>query len=161
PHGQRPSVSRLLRRLQAGPMGYRPAHWFVGTAQSSPVPTRLRWSALAAPRPSAPFRYRSLPSHHTEKTVETAASRAEPRQHKAVDDAVRDHAGGGVRPRGLVSFEELALDHVNLLPLGHAAAITAASSPPGLCGLQVGSTVRGMHPCLGDKIIRHGLAVEI
>src|SRR5690606_31275619 len=128
---------------------------------SSPVPTHLRWSALAAPRPYATFRYRSLPSHHPEKTVETAASRAEPRQHKAVDDAVRDHAGGGVGPRGLVSFEELALDHVNLLPLGHAAAITAASSPPGLCGLQVGSTVGRMHPRLWDQVIRNGLSVEV
>src|SRR5690554_998805 len=99
-------------------------------------------------------------SHHTEQAVETATSRAQPRQHEAVDDAVRDHAGRSVRAWCGCRVEEFALDYVNLLTFGNAATITAASSPPRLRGLQISSPVCRMHPCLGDKVVRYSFAVE-
>src|SRR5690554_1313618 len=100
-------------------------------------------------------------SHHAEQAVKAAASRTEPRQHKAVDDAVRDHAGRCVRAWCGCRVEEFALDYVNLLTFGNAAAIAAAGCPPRLCCLQVGSPVGRMHPCLGDKVVRYSLSVEI
>src|SRR5690554_780906 len=100
-------------------------------------------------------------SHHPKKAVNAATNRTEPRQHEAVDDAVRYHAGRCVRSWCGCRVEEFALDYVYLLPLGNAAAIAAASCPPRLCGLQIGSPVGRMHPCLRDKVIRYSLAVEI
>src|SRR5690554_5478270 len=100
-------------------------------------------------------------SHHPEQAVKAATNRTEPRQHQTVDDTVRYHAGCRVRSWCGCRVEEFALDYVYLLPLGDAAAITAASRPPRLCGLQIGSPVGRMHPCLRNKVIRYGLAVEI
>src|SRR5690554_6665278 len=98
-------------------------------------------------------------SHHPEQAVETTASLAQPRQHKTVDDAVRYHAGRCVSAWCGCRVEEFALDYVNLLTFGYAAAVTAAGCPARLCGLQVGRPVGCMHPCLGDQVIRYGLAV--
>src|SRR5690606_31733915 len=100
-------------------------------------------------------------SHHTEQAVKTATNRAEPRQHKAVDDAVRDHAGRSVRPWCGCRVEKFPLNRIYTLTLGNAATITAASRPPRLCGLQIGSPVGCMHPRLRDQVVRYGLAVEI
>src|SRR5690554_3254281 len=100
-------------------------------------------------------------SHHPEKTINVSASRTKPRQHKAVDDAVRYHARRSVRAWCLVSSEEFSLQNVHALALSNPAAITAASGPPRLCGLQIGSPVCRMHPCLRDKVVRYSLAVEI
>src|SRR5690554_4442908 len=100
-------------------------------------------------------------SHHPEQAVKAATSRAQPRQHKAVDDAVRYHAGRSVRPRRSCRVEEFPLDYINLLSSSNAAAISAAGCPPRLRGLQVRRTISGMHPCLRNKVIRYGLAVEI
>src|SRR5690606_5507396 len=96
-----------------------------------------------------------------EQAVKASTSRAQPRQHEAVDDAVRHHARSGVRSWCLIGPEEFPLDDVNLLPLGDATAVSTTGSPARLCGLQVGSPVGRMHPRLRDKIIRHGLSVEI
>src|SRR5690606_15085774 len=98
-------------------------------------------------------------SHHPEQAVKAAASRAQPRQHKAIDDAVRDHAGRSIRTWSLVGVEELALDYIHLLSLGHAVTIATAGGPPRLCSVQVGRPVGRMHPRLRDKVIRYGLAV--
>src|SRR5690554_7270275 len=100
-------------------------------------------------------------SHHPKKAVNAATNRTEPRQHEAVDDAVRYHAGRSVRSWCGCRVEEFALDDVDLLSLGNAVPVYAASSPPRLCGLQISSPVGRMDPCLRDKVIRHGLAVEI
>src|SRR5690554_242990 len=100
-------------------------------------------------------------SHHPEQAVKAATNRTEPRQHEAVDDAVRYHAGRCVRAWCGCRVEEFALDYVNLLTLGDATAVSAAGSPARLCGLQVGSPVCRMHPCLRDKVVRYSLAVEI
>src|SRR5690606_11631986 len=125
------------------------------------VPNRSGLWGPAAPPPSGAFRCRSPPSHHPEKTVNASASRTKPRQHKAVDDAVRYHAGRSVRARGGCRVEELPLDHVDFLPLSNPAAIAAASGPPRLCGLQISSPVCRMHPCLRDKVVRYNLSVEV
>src|SRR5690554_5981969 len=100
-------------------------------------------------------------SHHAEQAVKAATNRTEPRQHEAVDDAVRDHAGRGVRSWCVCRVEEFALDRIYTLTLGHPAPVYAASSPPRLCGLQIGSPVGRMHPRLRDKVVRHGLSVEV
>src|SRR5690554_1535348 len=99
-------------------------------------------------------------SHHPEQAVKAATNRTEPRQHEAVDDAVRDHAGRSVRAWCGCRVEEFALDYVNLLTFGNAATIAAASGPPRLCGLQVRRTISSMHPSLRDQVVRYGLAVE-
>src|SRR5690606_17431839 len=100
-------------------------------------------------------------SHHPEQAVKAAASRAQPRQHKAIDNAVRGHSGRRVRTRSLVGVEELPLDCVHPLSLGHAVAIAAAGCPSRLYSLQVSRPIGRMHPRLWDKVVRHGLAVEV
>src|SRR5690554_7968661 len=100
-------------------------------------------------------------SHHPKKAVNAATNRTEPRQHEAVDDAVRYHAGRNVRAWCGCRVEEFALDYVYLLPLGDATAVSTTGSPARLGGLQVGRPVGCMHPRLWDQVIRYGLAVEV
>src|SRR5690606_12913608 len=100
-------------------------------------------------------------SHHPEQAVKAATSRAQPRQHKAVDDAVRYHAGRNVRAWCGCRVEKFPLNRIYTLTLGHPVPVYAASCPPRLCGLQVGSPVGCMHPRLRNKIVRYGLAVEV